>query len=56
MTVHPLVHEIADAYLTLVDAAAPGLVEGLYVVGSAALGTSTRRGATSTSWLCPPIR
>nr|BEK70369.1 hypothetical protein KPHV_75960 [Kitasatospora purpeofusca] len=38
MTVHPLVHEIADAYLTLVDAAAPGLVEGLYVVGSAALG------------------
>lgn len=38
MTVHPLVHEIADAYLTLVDAAAPGLVEGLYVVGSTALG------------------
>ncbi|WP_030393224.1 nucleotidyltransferase domain-containing protein [Kitasatospora purpeofusca] len=38
MTVHPLVHEIADAYLTLVDAAVPGLVEGLYVVGSAALG------------------
>ncbi|MFB6888514.1 nucleotidyltransferase domain-containing protein [Kitasatospora sp. NPDC056327] len=38
MTVHPLVHEIADAYLALVDAAAPGLVEGLYVVGSTALG------------------
>ncbi|MER5355826.1 nucleotidyltransferase domain-containing protein [Kitasatospora sp. NPDC002551] len=38
MTVHPLVHEIADAYLSLVDAAAPGLVEGLYVVGSTALG------------------
>ncbi|MEV6978616.1 nucleotidyltransferase domain-containing protein [Kitasatospora sp. NPDC093806] len=37
MTVHPLVHEIADTYLALVDAAAPGLVEGLYLVGSTAL-------------------
>ncbi|MFF2662049.1 nucleotidyltransferase domain-containing protein [Kitasatospora sp. NPDC058032] len=37
MTVHPLVHEIADAYLALADAASPGLVEGLYVVGSTAL-------------------
>ncbi|MET9403335.1 aminoglycoside adenylyltransferase domain-containing protein [Kitasatospora sp. NPDC002965] len=37
MTVHPLVHEIADAYLSLVDAAAPGLVEGLYLTGSTAL-------------------
>ncbi|MFF7454343.1 nucleotidyltransferase domain-containing protein [Kitasatospora sp. NPDC008115] len=37
MTAHPLVHEIADAYLALVDAASPGLVEGLYVVGSTAL-------------------
>ena len=35
---HPLIEELVDAYLDEVDAAAPGLVDGLYLTGSAALG------------------
>ncbi|MFF2651652.1 aminoglycoside adenylyltransferase domain-containing protein [Streptomyces sp. NPDC058045] len=38
MLVHPLVHETAEQYLSLVDETVPGLVEGLYLTGSAALG------------------
>ncbi|AWN42548.1 aminoglycoside adenylyltransferase domain-containing protein [Methylobacterium durans] len=37
MTLHPVALRAADAYLAMADAAAPGLVEALYVVGSAAL-------------------
>jgi len=37
MTLHPLALRAADAYLSMADAAAPGLVEALYVVGSAAM-------------------
>lgn len=37
MRLHPLVREKSAAYLARVDAAAPGLVEGLYLVGSVAL-------------------
>jgi hypothetical protein len=36
--VHPLVATAAVAYLEAVDGAAPGLVDGLYLTGSAALG------------------
>jgi hypothetical protein len=35
---HPLVELVVADYLELVDAEAPGLVEGLYLTGSAALG------------------
>lgn len=38
MITHPLASRAADAYLAAVDAAVPGFVEGLYLVGSAALG------------------
>jgi hypothetical protein len=38
MTSHPLALSVADAYLGLVDAAVPGFVEALYLVGSAAMG------------------
>ncbi|KMO35315.1 DNA polymerase subunit beta [Methylobacterium variabile] len=38
MTTHPLALSVADAYLGLVDAAVPGFVEALYLVGSAAMG------------------
>ncbi|MFB4281437.1 aminoglycoside adenylyltransferase domain-containing protein [Nonomuraea sp. MTCD27] len=38
MTPHPKIDAIVDTYLTLADAEAPGLVEGLYLEGSAALG------------------
>ena len=37
MTVHPLARRAADAHLAMVDAAAPGLIEALYLVGSAAM-------------------
>ncbi|WP_419953315.1 aminoglycoside adenylyltransferase domain-containing protein [Methylobacterium sp.] len=37
MTAHPLALRGADTYLAAVDGAAPGLVEALYLVGSAAL-------------------
>lgn len=36
MTLHPLALRAVDAHLRMADAAAPGLVEALYVVGSAA--------------------
>jgi hypothetical protein len=38
MRVHPLVADVADAYMNAVEAEAPGLLEGLYLTGSAALG------------------
>lgn len=38
MSLPPVVEEVVGAYLEMVDAAVPGLVEGLYLVGSAALG------------------
>ncbi|TDD34006.1 DUF4111 domain-containing protein [Nonomuraea terrae] len=38
MTPHPKVDAIVDTYLSLADAEAPGLVEALYLEGSAALG------------------
>jgi predicted nucleotidyltransferase len=38
MTPHPKIDAIVETYLTLADAEAPGLVEGLYLEGSAALG------------------
>jgi hypothetical protein len=34
---HPVVRHVAGTYLTLADARAPGLIEGLYLVGSVAL-------------------
>src|SRR2546421_390931 len=34
---HPLVQDIVAAYLALVDAEAPGLVQGVYLTGSLAL-------------------
>ncbi len=37
MTIHPLALRATDAYLAMADAAVPGLVEALYVVGSAAM-------------------
>lgn len=38
MPVHDLVRTVVGDYLDLIDGAAPGLVEGLYLVGSAVLG------------------
>jgi hypothetical protein len=38
MPSHPVVAELVETYLTAVDAEAPGLVEGLYLEGSVALG------------------
>ncbi len=38
MRVHPLVEQVVDTYLGLVDAEVAGLVEGLYLEGSAVLG------------------
>lgn len=38
MAVHPQVRAVADAFLHDVDCEAPGLVEGLYLTGSVALG------------------
>ena len=38
MRVYERVREIVDAYLEAVDDEAPGLVEGLYLTGSIALG------------------
>ncbi|MBF8193328.1 DUF4111 domain-containing protein [Nonomuraea sp. K274] len=37
MTSHPKIDAIVETYLSVADAAAPGLVEGLYLEGSAAL-------------------
>jgi hypothetical protein len=37
MTPHPKIDAIVETYLTVADAEAPGLVEGLYLEGSAAL-------------------
>lgn len=37
MTTHPLACRTADAYLAMAEAVAPGLVEALYLIGSAAL-------------------
>ncbi|GAA1768119.1 aminoglycoside adenylyltransferase domain-containing protein [Nonomuraea bangladeshensis] len=37
MTPHPKIEAIVETYLSLADAAAPGLIEGLYLEGSAAL-------------------
>jgi hypothetical protein len=36
-TVHSLVSEVASTYLSAVDAALPGFVQGLYLTGSVAL-------------------
>ena len=41
---------VVEAYLRLVDAAAPGLVEGLYLVGSVALG-DYRPGASDVDFI-----
>src|SRR5436190_14268228 len=38
MRLHPVVDGVVNAYLQAVDAEAPGLVEGLYLTGSVALG------------------
>jgi hypothetical protein len=38
MPLHPVVAEVVAAYLDAVATAAPGLVEGLYLVGYVALG------------------
>lgn len=38
MTPHPKIGAIVETYLSVADAEAPGLVEGLYLEGSAALG------------------
>jgi hypothetical protein len=38
MALDALVLEVVDTYLGTVEAQAPGLVEGLYLVGSVALG------------------
>jgi len=38
VTLHPLVRDVARVYLDAVDTDAPGLIEGLYLVGSIALG------------------
>lgn len=38
MAVHPLVRSVAEAFLREVDEELPGLVEGLYLTGSVALG------------------
>ena len=38
MHLHPVVDGVVNAYLQAVDAEAPGLVEGLYLTGSVALG------------------
>jgi hypothetical protein len=38
MSVHPLVERTVDAYIDAVDTEAPGLLSGLYLTGSAALG------------------
>ncbi|WP_052423554.1 nucleotidyltransferase domain-containing protein [Nonomuraea candida] len=38
MTPHPKIDAIVETYLSVADAEAPGLVEGLYLEGSAALG------------------
>jgi hypothetical protein len=43
VTLDPLVREVVGAYLTLTDAAVPGLVQGLYLTGSVALGDFLRR-------------
>ncbi|MGH8794507.1 MAG: DNA polymerase subunit beta [Stackebrandtia sp.] len=37
MRPHPTVEAVADAYLSLADEAAPGVIEGLYLSGSTAL-------------------
>ncbi|WP_327590231.1 DUF4111 domain-containing protein [Nonomuraea sp. NBC_00507] len=37
MTPHPKIDAIVETYLSVADAAAPGLIEGLYLEGSAAL-------------------
>jgi len=38
MSMHPLVEDVVGSYLALVDAEADGLVQGLYLEGSVALG------------------
>lgn len=38
MSMHPVVTEVVETYLTAADTEAPGLVEGLYLEGSVALG------------------
>lgn len=38
MALHPLVEDVVATYLQVVDIEAPGLVEGLYLTGSAVLG------------------
>ncbi|MGQ4513962.1 hypothetical protein [Streptomyces sp. DW26H14] len=43
MTVDSLVREVVGAYLSLTDAAVPGLVQGLYLTGSVALDDFRRR-------------
>jgi hypothetical protein len=49
MRLHPLVRQVVGAYLEAVDGEAPGLVEGLYLVGSAALDDFHPAAATSMS-------
>jgi hypothetical protein len=50
MTPHPKVEAIVETYLSLADAEAPGLVEGLYLEGSAALG-DYRPGASDVDFV-----
>jgi hypothetical protein len=49
MNLPPIVDMMTRTYLTEVDATAPGLVEGLYVTGSAALG-DFKAGGRVTRW------
>lgn len=44
MAVDPLVATVVDAYSARIDAEAPGLLEGLYLVGSVAMGDFRRGG------------
>jgi predicted nucleotidyltransferase len=50
MTPHPKIEAIVETYLSLADAEAPGLVEGLYLEGSAALG-DYRPGASDVDFV-----
>ncbi|MEV0619161.1 aminoglycoside adenylyltransferase domain-containing protein [Nonomuraea sp. NPDC050404] len=50
MTLHPKIDAIVETYLSVADAEAPGLVAGLYLEGSAALG-DYRPGASDVDFV-----
>ncbi len=56
MPLHALVEDVVGAYLEAVDAQAAGLIEGLYLIGSVALGEFRPTPATSTSSRSPRPR